>query len=411
MNYKHTTITAFRSLVSHKTRAALTILGIVIGVASIIVVMALGSGAQELIVNQISGLGAETLVIRPGKSATDFTSVLLSQTLTQKDLDALEKKSNVPHLVSASPFVFIAEPIMHEGDTYQSTIIGGSAEFISNTFDAPLEDGYVFTQSDIDTRNRVAVIGAGIRDDVFGTGRVLGENIRIKNQKFRVVGVFEEQGQVGPFDFDKMVIVPHTAAQTYITGNDFFQEVFLKIDSAENVEKSVYDVTQTMREQHDIGPTEEDDFHIQTQKNLIDQIGTVISILTSFLTAVVAISLVVGGIGIMNIMLVSVTERTKEIGLRKALGATKGDILRQFLFEAMMLTGIGGIIGILLGAFIAFIGAIALSQTVADSWTFTFPISAAVIGVIVSTGVGLIFGIYPASQAAKKSPIEALRYE
>lgn len=411
MDYKHTIITAFRSLRSHKTRAGLTILGIVIGVASIIIVMALGNGAQDLIVNQISGLGAETIVIRPGESPTDIANVLLSESLTYRDFEELQKKSNVPNIVSVSPFVFISEPITYKGDSYQATIIGGSAEFISKTFDAPLGEGSFYTQSDIDRRARVAVIGQSIKDDVFGNRNALGQDIRIKNQKFRVVGVFPNKGQVGPFNFDELVIVPHTAAQTYVLGKDHFQEMFLKIDSAENIDKAVFDVTQTLRELHDIGPNEEDDFHVQTQQNLIDQIGTVITILTSLLVAVVAISLVVGGIGIMNIMLVSVTERTKEIGLRKALGATKGDILRQFLFEAMILTGIGGIVGILFGAGIAFVAALILSQTVIDNWVFSFPFEAALLAVVVSAGVGLLFGIYPASQAAKKSPIEALRYE
>ena len=205
--------------------------------------------------------------------------------------------------------------------------------------------------------------------------------------------------------------IPHTTALRYVTGTDYYNEIITKADTVEHVDKMVFDITATLREEHDIRPGDEQDFNVQTQANLIDQIQLVTSVLTAFLAATAAISLVVGGVGIMNIMLVSVTERTKEIGLRKALGARRGDIARQFLFEAVMLTGFGGLIGILLGAFISFIASLWLSHTIAPDWAFVFPLSAAVLGILVSGGIGLLFGLYPANQAAKKSPIEALRYE
>ena len=208
-----------------------------------------------------------------------------------------------------------------------------------------------------------------------------------------------------------MMMIPHTTAQRYVTGTDYYNEFILTADSADNVDKMVFDITATLRETHEIDFGEDNDFNVQTQQNLVDQISLITSILTAFLSAVVAISLIVGGIGIMNIMLVSVTERTKEIGLRKALGATRKDILRQFLYEAVMLTSIGGLIGIIIGALVSFSVSVILAQTVAEDWSFTFPISAAIIGIVVSGGVGLVFGIYPANQAAKKSPMEALRYE
>ena len=411
MNFKNTITTAFGALRVHKSRSALTILGIVIGVAAIIIVMSLGSGAQVLILDQISGLGAETVVVRPGTSAIDITTALFSRALTEKDVDALKKKSNVPNLVSIAPFVIVSSTVEYQGDSYRPSIFGGSAEFMSKVYDFSPDEGYLYNENDIESYARVAVIGSELRDKLFENRNALGENVRVNDRNFRVVGVFPDVGSIGGFNFNNMMMIPHTTAQRYVTGSDYYNELILTADSANNVDKMVFDVTATLRETHEIDFGEDNDFNVQTQQNLVDQISLVTSILTAFLAAVVAISLIVGGIGIMNIMLVSVTERTKEIGLRKALGATRKDILRQFLYEAVMLTSIGGLIGIIIGALVSFGVSLVLAQTVAEDWSFTFPVSAAIIGLAVSGGVGLVFGIYPANQAAKKSPMEALRYE
>lgn len=411
MDTKQTILTALRALLIHKSRSLLTILGIVIGVAAIIIVMALGSGAQSLILNQISGLGAESLVVRPGKSVSDFNNVLFSQTITHKDYEALTRKSNVPHLRSLTPFVFIGDPVEYRGDVYRPTTLGASVEFVANVFDIRPSNGSFYTQDDIDNYARVAVIGAEIKDEIFENQLAVGDTIRIKDQRFRVVGVFAPKGTVGGLDFNNMVMIPYTTAQRYVTGTDYYNQIVLKADSPENIEKMVFDVKATLRDTHNIKIGDEDDFNVQTQQNLISQIELITDILTAFLAAVVAISLVVGGIGIMNIMLVSVTERTKEIGLRKAVGARRQDILRQFLYEAVTLTVVGGIVGVLLGVLVSLLIAIVLQKTIAEGWNFVFPVGAVVLGVLVSAGIGLLFGIYPANQAAKKSPIEALQYE
>ena len=234
--------------------------------------------------------------------------------------------------------------------------------------------------------------------------------MRIRTTNFRVVGVLKV-GNSGLFNVDKMVVVPYTAALTYLSQQKHYNEVMIKVSSPEMVARSVVDITATMRELHNITDPTRDDFYMETQQATIKQIGTILSVLTAFLSAVVAISLIVGGIGVMNVMLVSVTERTKEIGLRKALGARNKDILTQFLIEAIFLTLIGGVIGVSLGVSFGYIVSLVLSSQLHVAWVFTFPWKAMFIGLGVSAAVGIIFGIYPASKASKKSPIEALRYE
>lgn len=411
MPLRYTIITALRGLRTHITRSALTILGIVIGVAAIIIVMSLGKGAQNLILDQIGGIGPETVVIRPGSDSTDITSVLYSQSITKRDLDILSRPQNVPNLASIAPIVVMGDNVTYRGSAYRPMLIGAPVEILAKLMQIELAEGTYFTNTDINQQARVAVIGEHIKNDIFGNSNAVGEQIQIKDRRFRVIGVFAEAGSVGPFNVDKLVVIPHTSAQTYITGTNYYPEVIMQADHPDNVDKMTYDIEMTLRSSHNIGYGEDDDFHVQTQKDLITQIETIVNIFTAFLVAVVSISLVVGGIGIMNIMLVSVSERTQEIGLRKAVGARSRDILRQFLTEAVILTSIGGLVGVVVGTLFSLLVAIILSNTVAAGWSFSFPVLGAVLGVGVSAGVGLIFGIYPANQAAKKSPIEALRYE
>lgn len=396
-------------MATHKVRSALTILGIFIGIAAIIVVMSLGQGAQSLILGQIGGMTPEIVVVQPGAGGFSVDT-LYARSLTRRDLEALERRSNVPNLVSAAPQVMVPEVVEHEGERYRPMIFGGNAELYSEIYDTALMDGDFFYESDIRQNARVVVIGYELADELFGQSQAVGRTIRVGNRPFRIVGVFEEKGSVFGFNMDQIVVMPWTTAQA-LTGDAHFAEIVIRADSVENVDKVVFDVRATLRDTHDLRPGEDDDFNIETQENLISQIQSVIAILTAFLGAVVAISLVVGGIGIMNIMLVSVTERTQEIGLRKALGARRKDILRQFLVEAVILTSIGGIIGVAFGALISWGAAIVLSAVVDPNWAFAFPISSALLGVGVAASVGLVFGIYPASQASKKSPIEALKYE
>lgn len=414
MTIKDSFSTALTGLKTHKSRSALTILGIVIGITAIILMMSIGKGAETLILNEIGGLGAETIIIRPGKEPTgpaDFGGTLFADSLKTKDIEALTHRGNVPHLLKIMPALLVPGSVSYEGETYRPTIMGGSIEIMSDTFDVFVEKGVSFDEIDISQNAHVAVIGSKVADELFGGGDAVGEYIKIKNRKFRVVGVLESKGQVAFFNFDEIVIVPYTTAQLYLLGINYFHEIIVKTEGPNFVAQSIEDIRETLRASHNITNSKDDDFFLVTQQGVVKQIQTILGALTAFLSSVVAIALVVGGIGVMNIMLVSVTERTREIGLRKAIGATEKDILRQFLFEAVILTGIGGIVGIVLGGVLSLVASFVLTRVLGIDWVFVFPMIAVFLGLFMSAVVGFVFGLYPARQAARKNPIDALRYE
>ena len=414
MNINYSFKTAYSGLRSNRSRSFLTMLGIIIGIAAIILIVSIGKGAEQLILTQVEGMGADMIVIRPGQQPTgpsDIADTLFSESLTKGDIEALKKKNNVPDMVSIAPAVMVTGSVSYRGETYRPTMFGWSAEFMSDMFNVYPERGMLFGEEEIDQLARVVVIGSKVEEELFGEDSALGKKIKIKDQNFRVVGIFPAHGQAMFFNIDEIVLIPYSTAQTYLLGINHYHEVMLRIADPDNIDRATYDIEMTLRERHNISNPDDDDFFIESQQGVVDQIGTILSVLTLFLSSVVAISLVVGGIGVMNIMLVSVTERTKEIGLRKAIGATNNDILFQFLFESTMLTFVGGIIGILLGATLALLASIALTYVLNDPWSFSFPVSAALLGVTVSTAVGIVFGLYPAHKASQKSPIEALRYE
>jgi len=406
---------AIQALAAHKGRSALTILGIVIGVMSIILIVALGKGTEDLVLGEIGGLGAGMIEIVGGQEPsglTDFASALYADSLKEKDVEALRKKSNVPYADMVAPAVVVTGPVSYEGETYRKAVVfGWSAEFMSAIFDVYPEQGVIFTDDESKASPKVAVIGYQVKEELFGDEDAIGKNIKIKGSNIRVIGVFAKRGSVSFFNVDDIIIVPTKTAQTYLVGIDYYQEIDVLVSDTAFIDRTIEDIKYTLRETHNIGEGEEDDFYVVSQQGVLDQLGAILGVLTAFLSSVVAIALVVGGIGVMNIMLVSVTERTREIGLRKAVGATTGDILKQFLLEAVILTGLGGLIGIIIGFLLSLAATYGLSIALDTKWSFTFPISAAVLGVGVSVAVGLVFGIYPARKASQKSPIEALRYE
>jgi len=412
MQLKYSIKTAVNGLKTHKSRSALTILGIVIGITSIILIMSLGAGAKDLILGQVEGLGAKNVIILPGKEpsgASDLAS-LYADSLKERELNALKNKNNVPNAVNVMPIVFGSENGVYQNEIYKLSLFG-AGEAMESLFDLKPAVGVFLTNEDVRSKASVAVIGSKVKDKLFGLDEAVGEKIRIKNTTFRVIGVLPAKGQSSFINFDESAIVPYTTMQQYIVGTKYFQRVIVEADSENNIEAVASDIKKTLRDLHNITDPDKDDFFVSTPSEVAEKLGTIFNVLTIFLTAIAAISLIVGGIGIMNIMLVSVSERTKEIGLRKALGATNRDILIQFLLEAVILTAIGGLIGIFLGSTFSFSASIIITKFWGLNWQFTFPYGAAILSLAVSSFVGLVFGIYPASQAAKKSPMEALRYE
>ncbi len=400
---------------AHKSRSALTVLGIVIGVTAVTLVVSIGRGAENLVLNQVASLGSRTIGIVPGKEPkgpTDPSLVhtLYGDSLKAREVEAIEKKSNVPHAAEVMPIVFGIETVSHKGETFRPMILGGSP-LVTNIFDVYPEEGTFFTEDDVKNRAAVAIIGKRVKEELFGEREAVGEKIRIGGSTLKIVGVSPPKGQVLFFNFDETVIIPYTFAQQYIFGIKYFNRVIVQVDSEENIPRTVYDIEITLRALHNITDPENDDFFVSTQAEIAETLKSITGALTLFLASVAAISLIVGGIGIMNIMLVSIAERTKEIGLRKAVGATENNILLQFLFEAVTLTILGGLIGVLIGFLLLFGITFALAELVSAEWKFVFPADAAVVGIIVSLVIGLVFGLFPARAAAKKDPIEALQHE
>ncbi|MDD4761886.1 MAG: ABC transporter permease [Candidatus Pacebacteria bacterium] len=418
MTLGNTIKTSLRGLAAHKGRSVLTILGVVIGVTAIILVMSIGQSAQNLILNQIQGLGSKMIIVLPGREPegiSDMTT-LFADSLKEKDLEALKKKGNVPFAEDVMPLAFGGGSLSYLNEVYSATVMGvGDKEedgIVEKVLNFTVDRGFFFTAEDVRAKASVAVVGDKVVEELFGKGaEPIGEKIKINGRNFKIIGLLPAKGQVGMFDLDGAVLIPYTTAQDYIFGKKNIDRIIINATEEELVDRTVDDIKITIRNNHGILDTEKDDFYIETQIDIMEKVSTITSILSILLTSIAAISLVVGGVGIMNIMLVAVTERTREIGLRKAIGATNKDILTQFLLDAVFLTVIGGIIGIILGASFSFLASFFVTNFYGLDFAFIFPVSAAILGIGVSAGIGLLFGIYPARQASKKSPIEALRYE
>ncbi len=407
--------TAVRGITVNKVRSLLTTLGIVIGITSIILISSIGEGAQRVILSQLEGLGTDVVVVRPGREPsgpTDIAGTLFADSLKARDIDALKNPGNVPGVREVIPVLFVTGDVTYGGEIYRkASVFGWSAEFMGRMLSVYPEEGVLFGEPEIKAREATAVIGHNVAEEFFGNQNALGKYIKIRGKNFRVTGILPPYGQSSFFNVDDIVAIPYTTAQSYLLGIDFYNEVLIRMQNPDLVNRAVEDITLTLRAQHNITDPEKDDFFVVTQQNAVEQVGTILQALTIFLSSVVAIALLVGGIGVMNIMLVSVSERTKEIGLRKALGATTQNIMSQFLIEAIILTAAGGIIGVTLGYLFSLAGAVIISQVLGVAWDFAFPYTAAGLGIGISALVGLVFGLYPARKASKKSPIEALRYE
>ena len=415
MLFKDAFKTATRSLTHGKMRSILTMLGIVIGIASVIILMSIGQSAQDLILGQVESIGSNLIVITPGApSSNGFSAPAASQgiiitSLQKRDVDSLTREPSISAVAAA---VSGQAEVVYGNNNKTISYQGVTADMFA-VRNLSIKSGVTFTQSDIDSANHVAVIGPDLAVTLFGAYvNPIDKTIRLKDTSFRVVGVLLKGG-TGAFGVDQgnLVIVPITVAQTQLLGITYYNDILVQGNPSYDIDFVKSRITAALRQDHGITDPKKDDFNIQTQADILSILGSITSILTLFLAAIASISLVVGGIGIMNIMLVSVTERTREIGLRKAVGATNADIQQQFLIESVLLTSIGGIIGIAIGAAFDGLVYIVLSTFTTIGWVFAFPISAVILGLVVSSVSGIAFGIYPARQAARKNPIDALRYE
>jgi len=415
MLYRDALKTATRALTHGKMRSILTMLGIVIGIASVIILMSLGASAQALILNQVQGIGSNLIFIVPGgSSSSKFSSPAAAQgivikTLKKNDMDNLSRE---PSITAVTAEARGQSKVVYGDNDVTVTFDGVPANFFT-VRNMLTTDGYAFTQSDVDSFNHVAVIGSELAKTLFNNLEPVGKSIRLNNVSLRVVGVLESKGTgPGGVDQDNIVLLPNTVAQGQMLGTDYFTDIIVSASDSYTIDFVKSRITSVLRQDHNLNVSDKDDFTIATQQDILSILGTITSALTLFLAAIASISLIVGGIGIMNIMLVSVTERTKEIGLRKAVGATDRDILEQFLIESVILTLVGGLIGIALGAsVVGLVYFITHTFFASLGWVFEFPISAVILGLIVSAVAGVGFGVYPARQAGKKNPIDALRYE
>jgi putative ABC transport system permease protein len=406
-------VTSVWSIISrNKARSFLTMLGVVIGIMSVIVVMSVGAGAQSLILNQVTSLGSNLVGILPGKSEDNGPPAsamgIVVTTLTYDDVKALLDE-NMPFVVAVTGYVRGVDTISWDGNKTDANFVGVSAD-LPKVEDTTVQRGRFFTEEEEKGLSRVAVLGSRVARDLFQDTDPVGKQIRIKKTSFTIIGVMSERGSSGFQNQDNQVYTPITTAQKLLLGIDYISFARLKIDAAENVDRAVEYTKQVLRERHKITNPEEDDFSVRTTAQGLDALTNITNALKIFLSSVAAISLIVGGIGIMNIMLAAVQERTREIGLRKAVGATNRNIIFQFLIETVMITFLGAAMGILLGILISVaVGSVA--QGKGYHWDIVISASSIMVACAVGVGIGLVFGIVPARRASKLSPIEALRYE
>jgi len=404
-------VEALDSLASNKLRSALTILGIVIGVAAVIAMLAIGKGAEAEITGSIEGIGTNLLFVFSGGDE----DVTKKEPLTIGDAEALNDPFSAPSVLDVAPVLSGNVEASYAGESMNTSLTGANASY-SSVRDWFVTEGEFIGEGHLIGNSSVAVIGVQVADELFGRKEgVVGETIKLDGQPFRIIGVLEEKGgaPMGPMSSeDNVIIIPMTTAQSRLlirNPRDSVDLIYAKAISAEAVSQATEEMSVILRARHntDIG---EDDFTVFNQQDFLDTASAITGVLTIFLGGIAGISLLVGGIGIMNIMLVSVIERTKEIGLRKAMGAKKRDILVQFLTESILLSLIGGIVGILLGWGIGEVVRL-IAEANDTSLSPLISLDAILLATIFSAAVGLFFGIYPANRAANLEPVEALRYE
>jgi putative ABC transport system permease protein len=402
MNFSDLLKEAFRSLLSNKLRSGLTILGIIIGITAIIAMLSIGEGAKRQLAQSIENVGSNQLNVLPGFIQPGRGIVSAgrgtAQSLKMRDVDVIKKIEGVK---AVSPEISRRfQVISSSGKNTNVLVIGVTPEYLL-VRNSKVEKGYFFRENDL---NRFAVLGPTVAEDLFGEEDPIDKTIRINKVNFKVIGVLEAKGSVGFINADEVVLIPLLVMQKILTGSEYLSLIAVQAESSELVDKVKDDITNALLKEHKVSP-ENQDFSVIAAQQFLNTFNALIKTMTIFLASIAAISLVVGGIGIMNMMLTSVTERTKEIGLRKAIGAKKKEILMQFLIESVILTLIGGIFGIILGSLIS-IGVSKFANITSEVSLYSIFLS-----LTFSSLVGIIFGYWPAKRAAELDPIVALRYE
>jgi putative ABC transport system permease protein len=394
---------ALSRLGSSRLRAFLTMLGVVIGVASVVSLVAVGQGATSGITKQLQGLGTNLLTVNPGATTTGFTrgAAGSASTLTVADAQAIQA---LPGVAAVEPETSTSQLVVAGSQNTTTSIIGTTGAYTTvRNFD--VWQGATLNGAAVDARLNEAVVGATTADDLGLTASSIGSTIKIGGLPFRVVGILQAKGSTGPVSQDDQILVPYTVVEDHFVPGHTVRSIGISVATAGQIDTVKAEITTLLESRHAIAPGGTDDFSIADQAQLLTTVGGVSTLLTVLLAGIASISLLVGGIGIMNIMLVSVRERTREIGIRKAIGARGRDILAQFLVEALVLSLLGGLIGIVLGIAVSvLIGQLA-------GWGFVFDPITPVVAVLFSLLVGIVFGVWPARQAARLDPIVALRYE
>ena len=402
--YKESFLMAWASLIANKMRSILTMLGIIIGVAAVIALVSIGNGVKQDIQNSISSLGSNLLMVMPGAPRTPGVrpSQGSMKSLKVSDYEAISKLDGVK---AASPYTANSYVTIYQSKNWTTTVSGVSSNF-QDVNNWTMAEGRFISSKNVENRERVAVVGQTVVKNLFAGEDPVGKEIRVKNIPFRVIGVLNSKGNgtMGN-DQDDAIFIPYTTAMERVEGVDYLRMVYVVASDDNGIDRLQSDIENLLRVRHSIKDTNLDDFNIQNMKSIMETMEQTTGTLTLFLGAVAAISLVVGGIGIMNIMLVSVTERTREIGIRKALGATYFVIVTQFLIEAVVISLMGGLIGIALG-----IGASKLIG-LASGMSTVISVPTIVLSFAFSMAIGLVFGIYPARKAAKLNQSDALHYE
>jgi len=406
MNYSNLTKIAKNALLRNKFRAFLTMLGIIIGVASVIAMLAIGQGSKKSIQDQMSSMGSNLVFIMPASQQRGGVMMgnTSSQTLKLSDVEAIQK--DCPNITAVSPEVRSSGQAVFGNKNWPTSLYGGN-ELYLGIKKLEVESGRIFTEREIKSLAKVCLIGKTVVDNIFTDGTdPIGQTIRFKNIPMKIIGILSEKGQ-NSFgqDQDDLLIAPYTTVQRRFLAIDYITGIYTSAISEDKTEDAINELTAVMRKQHKLAENEEDDFRVMSQSELVSTFTSISDILTTLLGAIAGISLLVGGIGIMNIMYVSVTERTREIGLRMSIGGKGRDILMQFLIESTMLSVSGGVIGILFGYMLsALVGSLM-------GWPVVIMTESVVLSFLVCSVIGIFFGWYPARKAANLNPIDALRYE